>query len=358
MLGSIESQASFRFYKPVIQSGDPTSPVGFDGTMVLNTTTSHLWVFHVTSGKNPAGYGTGSWSDLTSQSNMYPTLRPQFVATVNTNTTTVTWVDGDKFATGTGWNGQNVTINGVEYTISSVTSATVLVLTGSAGVQRGVAFSTAYSYIWNWSDAGSSAGALNDTGAARKAYALNIALNRSTAYPKTGDSNDAIIKATYNNYAVNDANFIIRGINMTVFGRSPGVFGIANCASFTNDIRSGCTIATSIALSAMSDDGGIVTGVNYAADFIVRRQGADAPTEEGAVRIRTLAACNQLPCAIRVNSEDTSIVGFARLIDVSANQYTLKQISGKVTLFKINIGGTAYYVRASTSAVTVEGTEA
>lgn len=63
--------------------------------------------------------------------------------TVNTSGTTVTWVSGDKFPTGNQWEGKAITINAVGYTISSITSETVLVLTGSAGTQTGVAYSQA-----------------------------------------------------------------------------------------------------------------------------------------------------------------------------------------------------------------------
>lgn len=58
--------------------------------------------------------------------------------TVNTNGTAVTWVSGTQFTTGTSWNGKIININGSTFTISSVTNATALVLTGSAGVHSGV----------------------------------------------------------------------------------------------------------------------------------------------------------------------------------------------------------------------------
>jgi hypothetical protein len=205
-------------------------------------------------------------------------------------------------------------------------------------------------------DGGGIASGVQTGGANQKTYDFTISVNRPATSPATGDSNDSMIKGSYNTYATNDSNFIIRGINMTVFGRQ-GVAGEFNCASFTNDVRSGQTATISIGLSAMSDQGGIISGVNYAADFVMRRQGATVPTEEGGIRIRSLAAGNQIDTAIRVNGEDSSIVGFAHFADCSANQFTLKQTSGKVTLFKINIAGTVYYVRASTSAVSVEVNE-
>lgn len=63
--------------------------------------------------------------------------------TVNTNGTNVTWVSGTTFRTDGSWEGKPITINAVVYTISSVTSGTALILTASAGVQAGVAYSVA-----------------------------------------------------------------------------------------------------------------------------------------------------------------------------------------------------------------------
>lgn len=79
---------------------------------------------------------------------------------VSTNGTAVTWVDGgyqnanDDFSTA--WTtGQAIVINGVSYSISSVTSRTSLTLTGSAGVQTSVAYSVTPTYntelmTWNY----------------------------------------------------------------------------------------------------------------------------------------------------------------------------------------------------------------
>jgi hypothetical protein len=61
--------------------------------------------------------------------------------TVTTSSTTVTWVSGTQFVTDGAWVGLTITINGVAYVISSVSSATSLALTASAGTQTAVAFS-------------------------------------------------------------------------------------------------------------------------------------------------------------------------------------------------------------------------
>jgi len=58
--------------------------------------------------------------------------------TVNTGGTGVTWLTGSTFPADAA--GRSIVINSVTYTVASVTSPTVLVLTTSAGSQSGVAF--------------------------------------------------------------------------------------------------------------------------------------------------------------------------------------------------------------------------
>jgi hypothetical protein len=50
----------------------------------------------------------------------------------------VTWKTGNKFLTGTGWNGRAIRINSVDYTVESVTDDENLTLTASAGAQTDV----------------------------------------------------------------------------------------------------------------------------------------------------------------------------------------------------------------------------
>lgn len=64
----------------------------------------------------------------------------QSVGSVTTSGTAVTWSGGSQFVTDGSWSGNAITINGVGYTISSVSNATALTLTGSAGTQSSVAY--------------------------------------------------------------------------------------------------------------------------------------------------------------------------------------------------------------------------
>jgi hypothetical protein len=91
---------------------------------------------------SPTYYGTAT------SYNVYMTpAGSAAVGTVNTSGTTVTWVSGSQFTTGTSWNGQPININGMWFTISSVTSATSLAVTSFVGTQSGVAYSTG-----NWNE--------------------------------------------------------------------------------------------------------------------------------------------------------------------------------------------------------------
>lgn len=63
-----------------------------------------------------------------------------YAGVIDTSGTAVTWVSGDKFSTG--WTaGKSIVINGVTYSVASVTSAEALVLTATAGTQNDVAYS-------------------------------------------------------------------------------------------------------------------------------------------------------------------------------------------------------------------------
>lgn len=75
--------------------------------------------------------------------------------TVSTSGVTVTYASGDDFSTSWKAGSQAIVINGVTYTISSVTDRNTLTLTGSAGTQSAVAYSVTPTYnthllAWNY----------------------------------------------------------------------------------------------------------------------------------------------------------------------------------------------------------------
>ena len=74
---------------------------------------------------------------------------PSGYAIVNTSGTSVTWVSGITFTTGSSWNNTSILIAGVTYKISSVSSSTALILTSSAGTQTGVALNLTVAQVDN-----------------------------------------------------------------------------------------------------------------------------------------------------------------------------------------------------------------
>jgi hypothetical protein len=86
---------------------------------------------------SPAYYGTA-----TSYSVYMTPANAAGQGVVSTSGSTVTWISGTQFTTGTTWNGQRITINNMLYTIASVTDATHLVTAGFIGTQTNVAYNT------------------------------------------------------------------------------------------------------------------------------------------------------------------------------------------------------------------------
>jgi hypothetical protein len=121
---------------------------------------------------------------------------------------------------------------------------------------------------------------------AQKTYALGINVTRPAGSVATGDSNDALIRGSYSNYAANDANFIIRGINTLVTNRSGGTLGMLdNLISVANRVGGTVPIVNGITVNA--ENFGVNATQHSAADFSIKNEGAKA-TKEWGVRVRNL----------------------------------------------------------------------
>lgn len=157
-------------------------------------------------------------------------------------------------------------------------------------------------------------------GDAQKTYILGISGDRQAGSVATGDSNDAIIKGSYSNYAACDSNFIIRALNTSVTNRSGGTLGTIE----------GCSFGTKNQGTAPTLRGMTVRGENYgtnASEFGVLD--VNCSDEVGAATLRY---------GLRVRNTDASAVaamGSAVLVSSTAtngfdNALTL---SGKVDTF-------------------------
>jgi hypothetical protein len=137
----------------------------------------------------------------------------------------------------------------------------------------------AYAYLYG-------IGGLMTGGAAQKTYALGITVTRPDTAIATGDSNDALIKGAYSNYAKNDASFIIRGINTVVTNRSPGTLGMLdNLISVAN--RSGATSPIVNGLTVNAENYGVNATQHSGVDVGLKNEAAKATLEFG-YRVRNL----------------------------------------------------------------------
>ena len=121
-------------------------------------------------------------------------------------------------------------------------------------------------------------------GAAQKSYLFSVSGNRESDYAASGDSNDALIRATGSNYAANDTNFIMRPINASYTNRSGGTLGILESLISVQG-KSGGTVGTMRGLTVKSENYGTVSDEFGGLDVIVTNEAAVATLEYG-IRIR------------------------------------------------------------------------
>lgn len=143
----------------------------------------------------------------------------------------------------------------------------------------------AFAYGFKLDDGGGTGSGSMTGGAAQKTYAMAVTVNRPLASPASGDSNDAIFRGTYSNYAANDANFIMRGINTVVNNRDTGTLGILEGGLISSSNKSGTTTQTNRGLTVKSDNFGSTVAEMGGVDVEVQNEGAVATLEYG-IRVR------------------------------------------------------------------------
>jgi len=154
----------------------------------------------------------------------------------------------------------------------------------------------------------------NIADAAQKSYVMQISADRDSAYAVTGDSNDALLKIAGNNYAANDANFILRGVNASINNRSGGTLGRIE-HSFGAQNKSGGTSPTVMGISVTAENYGTCADLFGGIDVLLKNEASVATTEFG-VRIRN--ENNSVADAVAAGllfSDTGANTGFDYLID-------------------------------------------
>lgn len=121
----------------------------------------------------------------------------------------------------------------------------------------------------------------------QKSYLLSVRGERPAGFAATGDSNDAVARFTYNNYAANDANFIIRGINSVVNNRSGGTLGFLTGGLISASSKSGSTSPTVRGLEVNVENFGTNADEHSGIDVTLKNEGAKSTLEYG-VRVRNI----------------------------------------------------------------------
>ena len=153
-------------------------------------------------------------------------------------------------------------------------------------------------------------------GAAQKTYILDVSGERPLGSGATGDSNDAVFKGALSNYAVNDANFIQRGINVGITNRDGGVLGVLDHALGCQG-KSGGTVGTINGLTVTAENYGTVSDRLGGIDVVMKNEATIATLEYG-IRIRNLnnSVASSVESAILVSDTGANI-GFNTGLDLN-----------------------------------------
>lgn len=153
-------------------------------------------------------------------------------------------------------------------------------------------------------------------GAAQKSYALSITGDRPAGSAATGDSNDALIRASGNNYAANDTNFILRGVNASVNNRDGGTLGRLD-HNLGVQGKSGGTVGTLLGLTVTAENYGVATDLFGGIDVVLKNEAAVATTEFG-LRLRNENNSIAGPVAAAIAVTDTGAnTGWTSVLDAS-----------------------------------------
>lgn len=187
--------------------------------------------------------------------------------------------------------------------------------------------------------------------AASKSYVMQISADRETGYVATGDSNDALLKIQGSNYALNDTNFILRGINVAMANRGSGTLGQLYGGNISISLKSGSgNIGTGIALQIDAQD--LTSGTKSyfgGLDVAINREGT-AATEEFGMRLRTRGTINTAMNTVFRIDKDATDHGFVNLFNIETDAVDVISASGDLTfttgdiLIPIVFNTNTYYI--------------
>jgi hypothetical protein len=188
--------------------------------------------------------------------------------------------------------------------------------------------------------------------AAKKSYGLSITGSKSATYASTGDSNDALLKISGNNYAANDTNFVFRGLNAAIANRSGGVLGRLEHSIGTQG-KSGGTVTNLLGLSITAENYGTMgaTGTFGGVDILLKNEAAVATTEFGLrIRNENNSIAGDVADAILV-SDTGANTGFTHFINFAVDgghpaQSTSSSVTnvGTCGWIKVKVGTATRYI--------------
>lgn len=193
-------------------------------------------------------------------------------------------------------------------------------------------------------------------GAAKKHYGVHITGDQVAAAIMTGDSNSAYFRISASNYAANDANYILRGCNISLTNRSGGVMGrLENFLGVQN--KSGGTVDTQIGATVINENYGTIDDVGLAMDIISRDENDTSRGYGGIIRLRNDDRSSQsaLDSAVDIDSHASS-GGYDTLVDAKDAVLTEYNSGKQVVLmtFKDAAGTTQYLLHDTDNATVIE----
>lgn len=127
------------------------------------------------------------------------------------------------------------------------------------------------------------------TGASKKTYMAYIGGDRVDGEDVTGDSNDALLRMNHSNYAENDSNFIMRGINGSLANRDAGTMNMLEGINYSVRQRGDAGIISTLRgayISIQMDVGSGAVSTAVKGLKVDMRCEANCPADSAGIEVR------------------------------------------------------------------------